>query len=275
MADFDRLIIRRKRIDLSVARSLKEQAITFTHCRIDASSNAATASLRLHSTDNEPVTIFNGRRLKNFQVDKLYIDNTVQAGEWIDLIFWGGPVMGPPEINDDALTAQIAGAIQIDDSDPVNVDVITLPDPLNVRSLAGKEFMGGANKSAVASQYSAVQLLNPAASGIIISIRKIVGYTSAANGALHFRQYDTLLTAAGTGFNKNHGAAVSKGLIKTGSNASLLGTQINVNYRPSSWEPISDTLNNAPYILGEGEGIIMQGSVVNMQAVSFFEWSEN
>ena len=146
MSDFDIIVMRKKRIDLSVARDLKEQTIVFTHCRVEASSGDALANLHFNATDNEAVKVIDGRRFKNWNVSKIYIDNDAQAGAWIDLFFWGGPVMGPPEIEDDHASVDIGGSVAIGAND-------------GLVSTADKEAATAAKTSLIASNTSRKSIL--------------------------------------------------------------------------------------------------------------------
>lgn len=101
------------RIDLSTARSEEKQAWNFTHFRIaNASSSTALLYLKTEEHSNSDVLMYAGRRLKNWPTTTVWITNTAQADEWVDIEYWGGPVIGPPEIVDDAVVATLPGSIQ-------------------------------------------------------------------------------------------------------------------------------------------------------------------
>lgn len=149
----DELVIRKFRINLTATRDGERFPVPFTHCRFEASSQAAIAYIQLNNLSDGKVKIFNGRRLKNHKAKEFYISNVAQPGEWIDIYYLSGVIMGAPDVIDNALTAAITGAVLIDSAVPVNVSVsgsITgIAEPLPPMMMSGVGYFGAINTTAL------------------------------------------------------------------------------------------------------------------------------
>ncbi|MFM0206946.1 hypothetical protein PQQ96_06005 [Paraburkholderia sediminicola] len=145
-----------------------------------------------------------------------------------------------------------------------------------VRSVAGKSFSAGYSSGSAASQYSRIQLWNPAGSGVNLYVQQVSTYDVGATAIsvpllLNSTQATTLV---GQGMSKLAGGAAAQGQIRTDTTATaspaftlgvtaLSGAGVTSNY------PSAD-----PIVIPPGYGLTMEASVVNYDIGGMFEWYE-
>lgn len=171
-----------------------------------------------------------------------------------------------------ALTVTIAiGSGDIRDSRLSFVGGETVPV---LETRPGTAFYGYQGLAAVAATYNYVQLLNPAASGVSVEIDRI--WCGCQTQALDFwlRRYDTALANTdGYEWPKEEGGATAAAELRYEKSASSWGSvRGSIVSRAAMateiWIPVE------PLILGEGEGLVLRGSVVNLETWGGFEWRE-
>lgn len=137
---------------------------------------------------------------------------------------------------------------------------------------AGRAFLRGATQTAVAAQFSHVQIRNPAASGVILLVRQIYA-SSAAAMAVALADRDAVLGGgANLGFNLLKGAAAGLGEVRTEANAAQLGTAHASFDLPAG--QLTPLIPEWGYELGAGEGVLVFGGTVNVQLSVTYFWVE-
>lgn len=141
-----------------------------------------------------------------------------------------------------------------------------------LESFKGRAFVGDSFQIAVGSQFSHVQLFNPAASGRLLVLRRVVGVVGVASSVI-LRHYATALASlTGNGENKMLGSAASIAELRFTSNAALLGTRL-VVARGSVDGDFKYKLAG-PIIVPQNDGILVAVDLVNIYLGSSFEWIE-
>lgn len=162
------------------------------------------------------------------------------------------------------------------ESRQVTVDTLSLlsrDDTFRYWTDQQKAFMGGAEVAAVASQYAHVQLLNPAASGKTIYVLTAT-ISTQSNTNLELCSYDTALGTAAPATPKILGGSAGVGLVKSTTNASLLGTFSGVAHLSQNAVSIFDFPMKQAIRLDQGKGLVLRQGVVNTPMNGFFEWIE-
>lgn len=138
--------------------------------------------------------------------------------------------------------------------------------------ISEQAFMLGYERSNTGSQYSHIQIINPVASGIIVLLDSFRVSCSSSNEVM-LAQYDTALSgSAGTPGNKNIGGAAAVATVLQESNVATLGTDIGKMKFGSTNG--TDFINDYPFILGEGEGILAVCNAVNVALYGLLQWRE-
>lgn len=134
-------------------------------------------------------------------------------------------------------------------------------------------FINGGPVGASAGNFSFIQLLNPAASGIIVYVDAITLCRITTAGRVLLTQYDVALTNQFTGpRNKRLSGANSIARVRWDIGAGLLGTQFGDMSFPAD-VPFRWPLDN-PWKLAAGQGLLVEPQVVNMGIIAMFEWRE-
>ena len=264
--DFDALYVKTNRYTLDTAREDKALIITASNIRVTASSASALATLKFNANERDPVNIFNGRRFKNWPVTKLFLSHTAQAGEWIELEYWASPIMGPPEIEDDALIAQINGAIAVG----------SLPDVMKARTLAGKEFLFGYTQGSAASNYAHLGIV--AAAGKRVTVHTLRAQSDGAGSVVELALYDTALTEIGAVPNRLAGGAASSSKLTRTFHTALYGTMIDRHINgPDAGYYEHEILRpgiDAPIVLAAGKGLVIAAATTNKFLKGTFGFTE-
>jgi hypothetical protein len=171
------------------------------------------------------------------------------AGE---AIIAGVLVIGAGEVTDNRLT----GTVEVVDGE-------------KARTLSGGMFLGTSAQGALASNYSFVQLWNPAGSGKNLILQAMQLSSSVANSASFFiggAPYASL----GSVRNKKASAGVGVGQTRYGAGPNV-GSFLRVSYmaatQPIEWRPTGNV------VLEPGYGIAAQ-SAINSDITGNFEWFE-
>lgn len=231
----------------------------------------------------------------------------------IQLVYWSGPTLTVKVDNQDspgflinpgdvlnidftrlffsqALTSidqgyQVAESILIAVADPkyrffksfVRNEIQHNRSPANL-TLEENEFLGYGDQAAVPAEYGAVQLFNPADSGIQIQVRTLYFTQGTGSGQALFGYYNTALAnnkAATYKANKINGESAPIAQIRTESNASGSGLLSNwfksVKYNSAYTEPVHFKPN---IILNENSGLVVAHQAVNVAFYVSFEWKE-
>jgi hypothetical protein len=137
---------------------------------------------------------------------------------------------------------------------------------------AGRAFGGSAQSTAVAANFSHVQLFNPVGSLITI-IARLATVSLAATQNVGIGIYNTALTTlSGNGLNLLSGGAAAVGEVRTQVNGAALGTFIYLLDLAAN-DP-KDFAAEWLLELGAGEGMIITGGVVNISVRGSFLWME-
>lgn len=136
----------------------------------------------------------------------------------------------------------------------------------------GRAFGRQSGAGAVAGEYGQVQLLNPAGSTITVFVYEVQVYRTTA-GAIQPTDYATALaTLAGAGVNLNLGGAAGQAVVRTGSNAALVGNPFGAKFVPAAqmWQL------SQPWIavLDAGEAVTCQSNTANEAVNTYYRWVE-
>jgi hypothetical protein len=273
----EEFVIRRRRLDLGTAQTLDAEGLVFTHLRVsDASDSDAAVNIVFANLDNPGIELKRGRRLKNFAIrsGKVWFTNSAQAGKWIEIEYWGGPQIGPPEIVEEGLLVDVS---QLGD---LTVNAASLGSIKRVR-VDRQSFMGGVRRPAGAAQYSKIQILNPAASGVdvILTSAKLLLDTNINDVQIH-RDAGALATLGWIG-SKYIGGAAPLAQLRSELGAAT-GTKIitiavaDVPYGAAA-NPVADwfqVINGDPIVIPEGKDIYFRPEIQNSKIAGNFEWLE-
>jgi hypothetical protein len=139
-------------------------------------------------------------------------------------------------------------------------------------SRSGKAFYGGDAATAAASNYGHVQLINPAASGKVVVVRRAAGLIGV-NGAVYLSRWSTAVGSNSTNpANKVEGGAAPSAQVRTYLNTSITGA-VHMVFNLLANQPF-EFLRFGPVILDQGVGIIIAGGAVNAVVGGNFEWEE-
>lgn len=136
----------------------------------------------------------------------------------------------------------------------------------------GKTFSGTAYQAAVAAQYAQIQLFNPAASGVLAFLTRIV-----CSHSFQIVQEDVALTTnVTTVASKQGGAAAPNAQMRTKTDVAAS--------TPVIWRSTIDSgggvtwgrvnFEEKPWTLVEGRGVLVQHDVVNVGIYVDYEWAE-
>jgi hypothetical protein len=140
------------------------------------------------------------------------------------------------------------------------------------RIAASQGFYGTFSLAASAGNFSHAQLLNPAASGKTVTVRRLlVSITAAAN--LLFRNLTTALASTpDPGINLRHGAAAPVGLFKSAQDAGVLGTAIGVLTIPAA--TMIEVFTEWGPQLDAAQGLVLVPGLANIGITTYWEWEE-
>ena len=142
-------------------------------------------------------------------------------------------------------------------------------------SFKKQAYIGIAFVNAVAAQVSAIQLYNPAASGVLLLVRGTVFNSNLADTISYGFTTTDLAVASGQGGNKYANGPAPKALLRGTTAAAFTfagGYQfgaVQIAANGSLPAPFSE-----PLIIPAGVGIIAFGAIVNEHLFTDFEWDE-
>lgn len=137
-------------------------------------------------------------------------------------------------------------------------------------SKLGRAFFGGGFSEGAA--FAHVQLLNPAASGVVVYLTRFAG-TNYAGSRLVIATRPTALSGASFAKNKLIGGAAGAATVHNQNNGSALGTEVAQFHSGTNIPTEIIGIGQPPIILAQGEGILVRGpSGNNIQG--YFEWIE-
>lgn len=136
---------------------------------------------------------------------------------------------------------------------------------------AGRAFAGTIRQAPVVGQFSQCQLINPAASGIIVIVRRATG-SLGADGVLRMTSHNTELTTdGGTAVNLLSGGAASIAHLRSQALGES-GTEMG-NFKLLAIVPY-DAGKDWIMELGEAEGLLLGHRSANNEIDAYFEWIE-
>lgn len=150
---------------------------------------------------------------------------------------------------------------------------MTLRDDLN--SLVGNEFIGGTRLAPVAANFPHVQLFNPAASGIILIVKRIIASHTVTATIINLLFYNTPFAAvSGTVRNKLSGGVAPTAEMRTENLAARVGSMTWQVRLPI--ETFTEILlpSEPPIVLNAGEGIHVYPDAVNLDLNVSYSWKE-
>lgn len=140
---------------------------------------------------------------------------------------------------------------------------------VDVLSNDDRAFIGGGSVGATASQYAHVQLVNPVGSGVTLLVDSI---HTTSNGTMRVL-LNGLDGVSGTFwgyiYSKKRGSGALSGEIRVQNNVAILGDQMAPYYNLAN-QPTYINFD-APFILGEGEGIAAVNTIVNSGLFASFQ----
>ncbi|WP_454902726.1 hypothetical protein [Variovorax gossypii] len=143
------------------------------------------------------------------------------------------------------------------------------------RTLAGSAFMGAVYKAPVASQYSRVQLWNPAGSGKNLILKSTTAGSATAQalkGAFYNTAFGTLVATP----SKLNGGAPGAAMFGTDAGAATLFPSMTAvsDYVFAAASLSSFRILQEPLLIGPGKGYVMETSTTNVDVLAVFEWTE-
>lgn len=149
----------------------------------------------------------------------------------------------------------------------------TTQPPSDAAIPAAQAYAGSVAVAGAASKYSEAQLLNPSASGIVISVRSISAYTGTA-AELSIRSHGTALTTdADSERNLYIGGAAATGELRSDNVAANSGTEIWRIYVPAN-SP-TELVNREWALLAAGQGLVVSMLTANLKLDTFWQWRES
>lgn len=136
-------------------------------------------------------------------------------------------------------------------------------------TVQNQAFFRGRSQEQTASEYTHIQLFNPAGSGVVVFIDRVLVSVSLTS-QIRLAWYNTeLANSVGTWFSKDAGGAAGNAILRQDSNAGLLGTLV-LAHSVLANTP-TDILLGGPIKLDAGEGFLAQIATVNqpLQATFF------
>ena len=140
------------------------------------------------------------------------------------------------------------------------------------RSLRGEAFFGANVLGPVASNYSHVQLLNPAGTGKNVIITSISVRSTSAD-FVELRSYATALTTNENTTNKLIGGSAASGQLHTEAHTARYGTLLSET-RGEATTNFRLILSEEPIVLAPATGILVVPAVVNVGLEATYEWLE-
>lgn len=137
----------------------------------------------------------------------------------------------------------------------------------------GGDFIAGVNRSASASKYSYIQLLNPVGSGVNLYVDAIY-FGCQSSTSSNLRKYGTALTTLETtgASNAKDGVSTPGAELRTEAKSSNVGTEIgamrNSGNEMNTWE------FKTPIKLVPGMGLVLSCTAVNEALRANFQWRE-
>lgn len=262
----DRIIpassLRKKVLALDVARNAEHLVLHGDFLFADRNSTGQV-DVQLNSTSEDawPLTAQDG--VRDIPIRDVFITHAAQAGKVLNL--WYG-----------YRARFLAGANSI-----ASIGSILSPVDLNYRTLAGddetingKAFIGGWDQTPGAGVISYVQLLNPAASGKLVYVERILAF-AGASAVLHLRNYATALVLnTGQAANKSWGGAAPVAQVRANNEAAQRGTLVSEFAFILTGDQGVEVLKKGPIELAAGEGLIVGPAVANIRPNVHFEWRE-
>lgn len=140
-----------------------------------------------------------------------------------------------------------------------------------VTGLAGAPGYGSGTQAAIAANNSHVQLLNPVDSGVELHVDRVLLWTGASS-EVRLREHDTGLSAiAVPRWRDRRRGGRPVGDVRFGTNVGELGTLIGT-LASADTNILRDLEIDA--VLGEGQGLVIVATTVNVRLVGFWYWRE-
>jgi len=141
-----------------------------------------------------------------------------------------------------------------------------------ILALSGSAYILGSWQTPTSAQYGAVQIKNPAASGVAALVDQIT-LSIPAGLVRSIRRYDTdLATDVGAGLNVDIGGANAKCHVRQETNATLNGSIITRSFDAAGGTLVHDF--KRPLVLSPGQGIMLVCETVNNGVFAVYEWRE-
>lgn len=137
--------------------------------------------------------------------------------------------------------------------------------PIGYDALTNNNFChaGAATQGAVASEFSHIQILNPAGSGKILYVDNLMASVGAASH-IDLLRYDTALTTAVAARSLKIGGAAGIGQVRTQTFTTLVGTgDLIAQIRMAADAPFDIFKYQSPIIIAPGEGIVARCRLAN------------
>ncbi len=184
---------------------------------------------------------------------------------------------------------RLAGSMSVDEV--TNIVSLDLVDVITVNKLLERDeskyydtlnnqdtFFGYSSLSGAASNYTAIQIFNPAASGVYVIVKSIIATIRITTGTIMFGIYDTALTTNETTLrNKFNGGAAPSGQIRSQNAVTQLITGAAHAQAVANSTIVNDKF---PFIeedwllLDENKGFTLVNGNVNTASLVHFEWME-
>lgn len=169
----------------------------------------------------------------------------------------------------------IASGVTIKPGDPVQSGAVATPtvDAALARTNAGQAYLGDGFCSAVAAQYSHLQLWNAAANPRDLILEAVSFSVPVAASVSVLVDNAIRSTVANTAFNKKTGSPVGYGVLRSENNVAIQGTAYGLGYNMAAG--VVQTVNlKEPIVIRPGYGINVVCGVVNTALSANFEWFE-
>jgi len=146
--------------------------------------------------------------------------------------------------------------------------------------LRGETLVGSVTvAAAVVAEFSAVALINPAASGFLVVVERVFAHGSIQTFALGQSTAAPLiatLAAVGSGQirdRRNRQTANTVGQLLSGSDAGSIAASAELIAAVATTDRVGFE-SSLPVVLPPGQGLAVQGQTVNLQVIAAFGWRE-
>ena len=265
--DFDELKAQRVQlyntitVDLATARANEEMVFTGNYIyALEGTDVDANLDIRFNELFRAAITIKKGRGVR-VPFYRFYLTNAAQAGKTLVLAI--GIEAADFEVFDVGKALEITGGVRVTQDDSWRYD-----------TGLSQAFIGTVYQAPTVGSYSLTELWNPAASGVVAYVKRVMGmYVDAGTVIMALSEHNAALSTAGESGNKLLGGAAPVCQVLSEQNVAMLGDTLATVHAKAERTPV-EMLKDDPIRVGEGAGLIFGMHTLNVTAEVVFEWVE-